>query len=395
MLFVIKIEAQQISMDEAIKMALSKNPELQKQFSQLRKTEAELNESFRFPNLVFNYSREDLKLNNNKIGEWITSSSLPLNFLWERWSNIDSKEKSLEAQRFLFENYKRNIIYQVKNTYTQYHFYKHLSDQFVGAFDRLDKLVSVSKNRLSVGDISEYELQRILIEVNKLKAELKEIELEGHNSLSLLKLLIGFDSISEIITSPIQAAYNFDETEKELLQKAITNRSDLKAVDLLIESETSFLAHNKLKFIPNINLTAGYKKQFDKFSGSVFQLNFEIPLFKRNQLEIEQTEADLNYLVKHKAGLLRQINSEVHLTYEKFKQYSSLINGQKDLQFQNIFNYAVFSYEQGDISLVEFIDGLNAYKEGMKLNYDLQIKYYKSIYELEFVTATFHITENN
>lgn len=382
-----------ISLDEAIRQALDKNIELQKQYSLINKSESRLSESARIPNPIFNYSREDLKLNNGKVGEWITSGSLPLNFLWDRWSNIESKEKSLEAQRLLLENSKRSVIFQVKDAYSKYHFYNQLSTELDNALNKLDEIASTSKQRLVEGDISEYELQRILIEVNKLRTEVKEIELERNNFNNKLKLLIGYDSDKELKTIPIQLLQKIISSDKELLKMALQNRNDLKAVEQLIESESSFLSHNKLKIIPNINLTAGYKKQLDDYAGSVFQLNFEIPLFKRNQLEIEQSEADLNILEQQKAYLIKQIGTEVQESYAKYKQYESLTTNKNDFLLQNVFTSAVYSYEQGDISLVEFIDGLNAYKEGIKLNKELEIKYQQSIFELENVTALSSINE--
>ncbi|MDP3446164.1 MAG: TolC family protein, partial [Ignavibacteria bacterium] len=368
-LWIIQLQAQTIiSLDEAIHQALVKNIELQKQYSFIKKSESLLNESSRIPNPILNYSREDLKSNNTKIWEWIASGSLPLNFLWDRWSNIDSKEKSLEAQRLLLDNTKRTVIFKVKDAYYKYLFYNQLIIELTSTLVKIDEISSTSKQRLIEGDISEYELQRILIEVNKLRTEIKEIELERNNFLNQLKLFIGYDPDKALQTIPIQSLQKITQSEEELLKIAIQNRNDLKAVKLLIESETAFLSHSKLKIIPNINLTAGYKNQLDNYSGSVFQLNFEIPLFKRNQFEIEQSEVDINILERQKEYLLKQIKTEVHSSFAKYKQYEELITNKHDLPLLNVFTSAVYSYEQGDISLVEFFDGLNAFKEGIKLN---------------------------
>ncbi|MBS3943950.1 MAG: TolC family protein [Melioribacter sp.] len=394
-LCIIQLQAQTaISLDEAIRQALDKNIEIQKQNSLIKKSESRLNESSRIPNPIFNYSREDLKLNNAKIGEWITSGSLPLNFLWDRWSNIYSKEKSLEAQRLLLENSKRGIIFQVQNAYVGYHFYEQLSIDLNNTLVKIDEIASTAKQRLLEGDISEYELQRILIEANKFKTEVKEIELERNNFLNRLKLLIGYDSDKNLQTIPILSLHSITQLNEELLKTALNNRKDLKAIEQLVESESAFLSHNKLKIIPNINLTVGYKKQLDNHSGSVFQLNFEIPLFKRNQLEIEQSETDLNILEQQREYLIKQIETEVQTSFAKYKQYEALITNKNDLQLQNVFTSAAYSYEQGEISLVEFIDGLNAYKDGIILNKGLEIKYYQSIFELENVTGLSPINEN-
>ncbi len=387
-LCIIQLHAQNtISLDEAINQALFKNIELQNQSSLINKSESRLSESSRIPNPTFNFSREDLRLNSTKMGEWMASGSLPLNFLWDRWSNIESKEKSLEAQRLLLDNSKRRIIYQVKEAYLKYHFYNKLSTELNTVLVKFDEIAAISKQRVKVGDISEYELQRILIEVNKLKTQVKEIELENNILLNHLKLLIGFEVDKEIRTIPIQLPNTLFQSKDQLLKAAIQNRKDLKALDLLIKSESAFLSHSKLKAIPNINLTAGYKKQSDAYAGSLFQLNFEIPLFRSNQLETELSEVDLNILEKQKYYLTKQIETEVQTVFAKFKQYESLLKDKNELPLKNVFTSAVYSYEQGEISLVEFIDGVNAFKDAIILHTELEIKYQQSIFELENVTA--------
>jgi len=116
-------------------------------------------------------------------------------------------------------------------------------------------------------------------------------------------------------------------------------------------------------------------------------LNFEIPLFRSNQLETELSEVDLNILEKQKYYLTKQIETEVQTVFAKFKQYESLLKDKNELPLKNVFTSAVYSYEQGEISLVEFIDGVNAFKDAIILHTELEIKYQQSIFELENVTA--------
>lgn len=395
LLYIIDIQAQSvISLEDAIGLAIENNFELQKQKVIINKTESLLSESSRIPNPTFNYSREDLKQNNFKIGEWIASGSIPLNFLWDRWSNIESKEKSFEAQKLLLNNSKQTIIAQVKEAYLKYHFYTILTNELSSALDKINLIIETAKQRVKQGDIPEYDLQRILLEVNKFSVEIKAIEIEKNSSLSQLKLLIGYKDTG-LSTQPIKPEIHSSLSEDELIKAAVHNRKDLKAVELLIESEKAFLSHNKLKIIPNINLTAGYKKQFDDYSGSIMQLSFEIPLFKRNQLEIEQSQTELTTLLKQKEYLINQITEEVHNSYAKYKQYELLIESNKAIQLQNLFSTAAYSYEQGETTLVEFIDGLNAYKDAIIMNKDVEIKYYQSFFELEKVSALLPVNENN
>jgi len=366
---------------------LEKNTELQRRYSDIRKSQAELDQSLRPPNPVFGYSREELMLNTATAGEWIAVGSLPLNFLWDRWANIDSKQKYLEAQRLLSDHSKSDVTYQVQDAYLKSHYFTVLAAQLDGALSTLDGIASDARQRMQEGDISEYELQRILIEVNKLRAEVSEAELQRSTQLNRLRLTIGYDPERELRLAPLPAPQAHPPTGDALFQFALQNRKDLKAIERLIESESAFLSHSRLKGIPEIHLAAGYKKRSDQFSGSVVQLNLEIPLFRRSQSDIEHTEAQLSILGGQKAFLLKQIATEVQDASARYRQYEGLRGHQDDLQLHTILSTSVYSYMLGELSLVEFIDGLNAFTEGMKLHNDVEIKYRQSINELARISG--------
>jgi len=173
----IPVNAQnKITLDEAINMAYQNNLDIQKQLAKIKNAKTDFDESARLPNPSFSYSREDLKSNLLNYNEWSASGSLPINFLWERWSYIDSKEKSVEAQKLFHKNLKWNTAYQVREYYYALHSYAELSQSLENALARLTNLSVSANHRLIEGDISEYELQRILVELNKLKATASEID---------------------------------------------------------------------------------------------------------------------------------------------------------------------------------------------------------------------------
>lgn len=396
-ILVIPVKAQnKITLDEAINMAYQKNIDLQKQFANIKNAEIDLDGSARLPNPLFSYSREDLKSNTLVYSEWAASCSIPINFLWERWSNIDSKEKSIEAQKLFYENLKWSTAYQVSEYYYALHNYSELSQSLDNALQSFTNLAESARYRLSEGDISEYELQRILVELNKLKTTASKIDLQKTKLGNNLKLFIGFDTKTKNFTVFPELKKDFNYTENKLIQTALDKRIDVKAFQLIIESENLYLSYNKLKIIPEINFTAGYKKLIDNFSGSVLQLDFEIPLFNRNQTNIEQSEIQLSILEKELLFLKEKIKTEVIESFYNYNVNKVLHEDINNLQFENIFTTSAFSYEQGEISLVEFIDGINAFVDGIVLANELEINYHNSFLKLEkAVGVSLSDIENN
>lgn len=382
-------------LSEAISLAIDKNIELQKQYAEVRKSELELDLSGRLPNPVLSYSREDLKDNAISYSEWVASGSIPINFLWDRWSEIESKEKALEAQKLFFLQAKTGLISRVSSKYATYTVYQKLSEQLGSAYSKLNELAEISRHRENEGEISGHKLQRILIELNKLKSVIVELETDKRANENELKMLIGFSSETSIQTEKPHLSTDIGLTKEELTNIAIQRRNDLSATEYLLESEKSSLTYNSLKAIPNISLTAGYKEQDINIKGTVLQVDFEIPLFNRNQHKIQQSEIQLGLLENEKIFLTEKIKTEVSEAYDKYESVRNLFLEQSAFDYENLFNIVTYSYELGEISLMELIDVVNTYVEGVILRSRLEMSLYKSNYELEQYTASSIINENN
>jgi outer membrane protein TolC len=381
--FMIANAQNKITLDEAVKLAYTNNIEIQKHNAIIRNAEINLDESSRLPNPRFSYSRENLKSNTLDYSEWTASGSLTINFLWERWSNLDSKEKALEANKLLLDHKKNIVASEVKINYFTLFNYSKLSKKFNKTLDRLIKLSESAQHRLEEGDISEYKYQRILIELKKIEKIAKEVELQKIKYQNNLQLLTGLEIEHSKLSEVDNGINNFYNTREELLIAALENRTDLKSIQLLIESEKLFLSHNKLKLIPKINLSAGYKEQLDNFTGTVFQFDFEIPLFDRNQSTINKSENSLTLLDKEMLFLREKIKTEIVEGYSRYTINKDLAEKGSNIQLGNLFDTALYSYEQGEIPLIEFIDGINAFIDGVKIANEIEISYMRSLFELE------------
>lgn len=380
----INIVAQRkLTLDEALSLAHQNNIELQKQSARVKVANTEIGQAARLPNPLLSYTREDLNSGSFDYSEWIASGSIPLNFIWNRWSNINSKEEAYKVQELLYERAKSNITTQVRETYLALHNYTKLFDNFDRFLDQLNDLVESAEHRLQGGDISEYELQRILLEVNKIKSTVSEIKIQKTKYANNLKLLTGIDTNSEISIIPVEVETSISDNEEELLKTALNNREDIEAVKRMIESKKSSLSNNKMKIIPEMSFSAGYKEQTDNLNGTVLQFNVAIPFFDRNQTGIEQSEIELNLLNKELAFTKEKVKSEVSESYQRYIIKKSLYESGNVDQLENIFTTAAYSYKQGEISLVDFIDGINAYVDGSILNTKLETDFVRSYFRLE------------
>lgn len=380
----INIVAQRkLTIDEAINFAHQNNIELQKQAAKLKTADSEIGQAARLPNPFFSYVRENLNSGSINYNEWTASGSIPLNFIWDRWSNINSKEEAFKVEGLLYERVKSNITLHVREAYYALNNYTELSNNFDQFLDQLNELVESVGHRLEGGDISEYELRRILLEVSKIQSTVSGIKIQKTRFANNLKLLTGIDTESDISVEPVNIKTDVVVNEEQLINTALNNRKDLEAVKRMIESEKSSLSYNKIKIIPEMSFSAGYKEQTDNLSGTVLQFNVAVPLFERNQTGIEQSEIELNLLKKKMAFTQAKVKLEVSESYQKHKINKSLYESVNISWLQDIFTTATYSYGQGEISLVDFIDGINAYVDGSILNTNMKTDLVQSYFRLE------------
>lgn len=371
------------SLEELELSAHQNNIDLQKQKLKINSAKLEVERAERFSNPIFSYQREDLNSGSLGYDEWTASGSIPLNFIWERWSNIEAKEILEEAENLLFEKTKQNTFTQVRENYFALLYLSALSEKLDSLLMEFSELAVSANDRLLEGDISEYELNRILLEVNKTRSIAAEITLNKRNYENELKLLTGLSSDSDFQINKTGINISFQVDVESCIQHALANRKDLKASELLIKSESAALSYNHKKSIPEMSLSAGYKKQSDNLQGSIFQFNIAIPLFDRNQTEIAKTEFGLSYLKTELKFSKEQIKAEVKRNYDQYQMTKDLLEHSDMTTIAEIIETASYSYQQGEITIVEFIDGINAYLDGLKSNTKLKIDLIQSYYKLE------------
>lgn len=384
-----------ITLSDAIELALKHNLQIQKQIALVKKSEQELLKSERLPNPLFSYSREDLSATEGENREWSAAGSLPMNFLWERWAGIDASEQSAEAARKMLDQIKAETAARTGSVYAALSIYQSLAGRLDTIYIKVKELTEAAGRRLKEGDISEYELKRILIELGKITAAKAEAESEKRRSEYELKLLTGMSNAGELVTVKPELPAGMISGRDELISTALAKRADLAALMMMRKSAEAELSYNKLKMIPEIYLTAGYKEQSGGFSGSVFSVDFEIPLFDRNQTALQNTEITLELLQKEIRFTKQKITNEISEAFDEYFAAETLYKEQGGHDFRSLLATILISYDAGELTLVELTDGLRTCVEGEITAARLESALANSIYKLEQLsTVTLTHAEN-
>lgn len=389
---------QTLTLQQAIERALANYPALQIQRYSIEQALGQKTTAGLLPNPVLSYYKEDLKLGGQKNGEEIFSAGLPLNFLWARWSQVSAANSQVGAEQLHLANVQRLIKFETQKAYVECYYAGQSYEAWQKAAAVFKQAATAGKIRLTDGDISGYEQQRIALEHQRYQKAATEAQVQFINSRRRLAFLLD-PAQSEALFEPVGMKLGFRNNEsptstmpeinfEKLLAHALQNRPDLQAARATSRSKQAALSATKWQRLPDASISAGYKKQVDDFKGAVIQVNLGFPLFERNQGEVRSARAASEQQALTTELLEKQVALEVRQAYDRYRLYRELLNAHISDQPEAVVQIAQFSYAEGEMSLIELLDGVRAYSEAFQTQYDLLLQYQLSIFELEKTAAT-------
>jgi Outer membrane protein len=237
--------------------------------------------------------------------------------------------------------------------------------------NELQKLVIGMDAQLQSGNISVKDNIRIKALMFSLRNELSGIEAQLMPLQEEVKQLLSENDSSFIrptFTYHLPSVIKYDLPGLEQLeQTAIANRPDAK----IARTQLAFQQHNylyqKALAKPDINIGTEYDQRSSYAPNYVgLAISFPLPILNKNQGNISSAQ----FNIKQQGAILDdqvvKIQNEIATAYHKIKYYQQLNNLEQlefSQQYDTLFRNMLTSYQQRQISLLEFVDFADAYKD--------------------------------
>lgn len=251
--------------------------------------------------------------------------------------------------------------------------------------------VQTAKGNVSLKD--EVRLQSIVIQLNNDKIGINKNILEFEQNL---KVLTGITDdiepqLSESEAKEILAAQPFGD-ESELQKKALENNADYQYNLKLIDSSKLYAQWQKSLNIPDLNIGAGWDQNGGTFKNEVnLMIGIPLPLWKSNKGNVEKA----NYVIQQnqKNADFQKLNLEtkVQSAFKIWKsQYDQLAEIKTDdvNNLELVYNGMLSNFKKGNISLIEFTDFMDSYRETALQIYDMKNGIIQSAEQLNQLVQT-------
>ena len=122
----------------------------------------------------------------------------------------------------------------------------------------------------------------------------------------------------------------------------------------------------------------------DLFLGFFF--SFPVPLFNRNQGEIERARQERRQVEARARALEATIRNEVDNAYQQYATARDLLeNIEKDMlgQARQVREITEYSYRRGEASLIELLDAQRAFNDTMQSYNEARAEFARSLFLID------------
>ena len=311
----------------------------------------------------------------------------------KRGKQIQVAKDNAKVQEAEFNDLMRNLRYNLQLDFGQLATLLDQSVVYRNEIAAATNLVNGIQKSYDAGNTSMKDLIRLKALLFGLQNDMTENARQINDLQTELKTLIRAKETSFIV--PLTGDLPTQPAElniPSLIEQAKVNRADYLSNQYQLASAQHNLSLQKAMAAPDITIGASYDKN-SSYAQNYYglQIGLPLPFFNRNQGNIKSARfsqmSQENTLKDSEAKLKNDVVAavnEYNLNQQLFSTQQLEFNGQYDTLFKNMLK----GFKDRQVSLVEFVDFFDTYKDTklkmLQQRYNLQ----KAIADLNFATGT-------
>jgi len=314
----------------------------------------------------------------------------------KRNKQIDLARINSQISSYQFYDLVRTLRYELRTAFYSLYFLREPIAVYNKEIESLKLLIDTYTDQYNKGNVAFKDLARLQALQFSLQNERLDLVKQAEEKQSDLKLIIG-DSLSRPLQIIADTAFvnNIDVgkiTYEQALDSAWINRYDLKASNAQIQLTQSNLSLQKALRVPDLTIGANYDRAGSYVRNfNALSLAIDLPFWNRNQgnIKIAQSQIDESRQLQSQTEL--QVKADVSKAYQQMLETDKLyktVSLQFTPDYEKLLDGITKGYQNHTISLLEFIDYYETYKNS-KLEFNhLQNNRLDALEDLNLATCT-------
>lgn len=225
--------------------------------------------------------------------------------------------------------------------------------------------VDIGEAQFKSGYIGEGDYLKIKLQLLQFQTDLSSARLAKAQALVGLREILGynavpaqFDVIGDLEYQPLKLSLD------DLQAKALRQRPDFHAAELGITAAQSQILLAKANAKVDVNGAYDFSHVAGESTASIF-VNFDLPIFNRNQGEIARTNYALTQAQELQQAASDTVLSDVANAYEAVRSNDEVVQLYTSgylKQAQDSRDISEYAYKRGAASLLDFLDAERSYR---------------------------------
>ncbi|RYG12790.1 MAG: TolC family protein [Chitinophagaceae bacterium] len=389
-----------LSLNDAEKLFVANNYQLLLAKYEIEQAKADVitakifdNPEITHENLFYNHETKRFLETSYATGQFNTQVSQLFKLAGKRNKSIQLANTAVKLEEFEYFDLIRTLRYQLRTNFYKLNALQQSAKLYDSQIIALKQLLQASDKQLSLGNIANKDVVRIKSLLYSLQVEYLQINTEINELTTDLKLLTQIKASTVVETVSADALPILDPLPYAiLLDSAKNNRIDLKSAKTAIIYAQQNLKLQKANAIPDVQLSLVYdlKGSYpERYTG--LGISMPIPLFNRNQGEIKKAKIAVESQQTMHNQVENTLANEVFKAYQHAERINNTainIDQNFNTDYQKLMEEVTKNFLKRNISLLEFLDFYESYKETTLQHNQLQFERINAKEEINFVTGT-------
>ena len=312
----------------------------------------------------------------------------------KRNKKVQISQLSAQKEEYNYYDMLRTLKYTLRSDYYTIYYLQQTLNVYKKEITSLTKLINVFEAQSEKGYVSKKEVLRLKATLFTLENEKLGYITQLQNNLADFNVLLQTTN-TFYITMPEDLTKNFSSASslnlQALLDTALLNRTDLLMAQSDIDINEMNYKYQKSLAVPDLTLSAGWDRNGSFIHNyNYIGLQFDLPFFNRNQGNIKTAKYTIESSKLKVQSVKDRVKADVIQAYSIALENDALYK-KFDAKFaydmEQLSEEMLKNFEKKNISMLEFLDFYDAYKQNLIQYNNLQNNRLNAFENLNFTTG--------
>lgn len=347
--------------------------------------QTERDQDLKWSNPELAYAREDV----DQAGEYQITVGKQIEMPWVYLKRRGAWEARMQAAELSRVDHTSRLLAELRTGYVRLKLLGEQQMRLSLLRDIITDASHVATSRHQEGHLSGVDERLIQMFLITLGAQHQRVLQQQRMAESQWRASMGIDPDVKLALRTEVEFRAFEPADPALHVAAIENRPGYQSRMLLQESLARRAETERRRFIPAFNLYGGFKKIEPDLDGYVAGISLDLPLFNVNGAAARRFEVEGDIAARETEIYRRELSGRIEALVSSANELRHALGLAADHFHQDMeaVNTLLFSYEEGWMSLSEFLNAIQIEINGMQDYYNQLIDYYSNLFELEAITG--------